>query len=115
MLLLQYISNKYRTTTVGFLECKDLKCPIHGHLKVHGSEVQGIVVSDRAAKTVIVESDYTIFLKKYERSLRKMSRIPAYNPACISAKLGDSVMVAQCRRLSKTKSFVVTKVMGAKK
>jgi len=73
------------------------------------------VVSDKAAKTVIVQSEYTLFLKKYERSLRKTSRIPAYNPACMGAKLGDTVMIAQCRRLSKMKSFVVTKVIGAKR
>jgi ribosomal protein S17 len=33
----------------------------------------------------------------------------------MSAKLGDTVMIAQCRRLSKMKSFVVTKVIGAKR
>ena len=80
-------------------------------LKTRGNEVEGIVVSDKAKKTVIIEHAYTTFLKKYERSLRKTSRIPAYNPECINAKTGDTVIISETRRLSKTKSFVVTKIV----
>ncbi|MDE1871289.1 MAG: 30S ribosomal protein S17 [Candidatus Micrarchaeota archaeon] len=80
-------------------------------LKTRGNEVEGIVVSDRAKKTVIVEHAYTTFLHKYERSLRKTSRIAAYNPECISAKTRDTVLISETRRLSKTKSFVVTKII----
>lgn len=93
------------------MECKDSKCPIHGGLKTRGSEVEGIVVSDKSKKTAIIEHAYTIFLNKYERSLRKTSRITAYNPECINAKVGDRVVVAGTRRLSKTKAFVVTKIL----
>ncbi len=93
------------------MECTDPKCPIHGQLKTHGYEFDGVVVSAKAAKTAIVKREYSIFLHKYERSLRKTSRIPAYNPACISAKQGDVVRIANTRRLSKTKSFVITKVI----
>ena len=53
------------------MECTDEKCPIHGHLKTHGNEIEGIVVSSKPSKTVIVEHAYTTFLGKYERSLRK--------------------------------------------
>ena len=91
------------------MECHDPKCPIHGNLKTHGYEFEGVVVSDKARKTAIIEREYTIYLHKYERSLRKTSRIPAYNPDCIAAKVGDTVLISQTRRLSKTKSFVVTK------
>lgn len=94
------------------MECKDPKCPVHGNLKTHRNEIEGIVVSDKSKKTVIVEHAYTIFLHKYERSLRKHSRIAAYNPECINARVGDSVIISGARRLSKTKSFVVTKVLN---
>jgi len=96
------------------LECHDPKCPIHGNLKTHGYEFEGVVVSDKARKTAIIEREYTIYLHKYERSLRKTSRIPAYNPDCIAAKVGDTVLISQTRRLSKTKTFVVTKVIKRK-
>jgi small subunit ribosomal protein S17 len=97
------------------MECNDPRCPIHGGLKSRGMEFEGRVVSDKAKKTVIVEVDYTKYVYKYERSLRKRSRIPAHSPECINAKAGDIVNVAETRRLSKTKSFVVTAIIKPKK
>lgn len=94
------------------MECNDAKCPIHGSVKTHGYSIEGIVVSDKLGRTVIVEHAYTTFLKKYQRSLRKNSRIPAHNPACINARLGDKVQISGTRRLSKTKAYVVTKVIS---
>jgi small subunit ribosomal protein S17 len=93
------------------MECNDVKCPIHGQLKTHGMTLQGVVVSDKARKTAVIERSYTIYLHKYERSLRRTSRIAAYNPDCIGAKTGDVVRIAGTRRLSKMKSFVVTGIV----
>ena len=84
---------------------------MHGSLKTRGNILEGVVVSDKSKKTVIVEHAYTTFLHKYERSLRKTSRIAAYNPECINAKSGDKVAIAETRRLSKTKSFAVIKII----
>ncbi|MCW6159879.1 MAG: 30S ribosomal protein S17 [Candidatus Micrarchaeales archaeon] len=94
------------------MECNDAKCPIHGSVKTHGYSVEGIIVSDKLGRTVIVEHTYTTFLKKYQRSLRKNSRIPAHNPPCMGARLGDKVQISGTRRLSKTKAYVVTKVLN---
>jgi small subunit ribosomal protein S17 len=80
-------------------------------LKTRGNEIEGVVVSDKAKKSVIIEHAYTTFLNKYERSLRKTSRIAAYNPECINARTGDTVIISETRRLSKTKCFVVTKIV----
>ncbi len=66
------------------MECKDPKCPIHGSLKTRGARLSGIVVSDKGKKSAIIEVNYTIYNNKYERYLRKRSRIPAYNPECIT-------------------------------
>jgi small subunit ribosomal protein S17 len=84
---------------------------VHGSLSTRGSQLEGRVVSAKAKKTAIVEIDYTRYIYKYERYLRKRSRIPAYNPDCISAKEGNIVSIAETRRLSKTKSFVVTGIV----
>lgn len=92
-------------------ECNDPRCPEHGSLKTHGYQLQGVVVSDKTLKTVIVEHPYTTFLHKYKRSLRRNSRIAAHNPPCIGAKEGDEVLLEETRRISKTKSFVVVKVL----
>lgn len=93
------------------MECKDPKCSTHGDAKARGIQLLGRVASDKAKKTVIVEVDYTKYAYKYERYLRKRSRIPAHNPDCINAKKGNLVRIAETRRLSKTKSFVVTGIV----
>jgi len=58
-------------------------------------------------KTVIVRRDYVRYVPKYKRYERRKSHIPAHNPPCIDAKVGDWVRIAECRPLSKTVSFVV--------
>ncbi len=93
------------------MDCNDIRCPIHGSLKTRGNSFEGTVVSDRNQRTVIVIRDYIAPLRKYERQLRKRSSIPAHNPPCISAKRGDTVTVEECRRISKTKAFVVTSII----
>ena len=50
-------------------------------------------------------------MPKYERYERRKSKMIVYNPECIDAKKGDVVKVAECRPLSKTKSFVVIEVI----
>ncbi len=87
--------------------CEDDNCPFHGKLPVRGKVIEGIVVSAKAQKTVIVEKQYFHLLPKYERYERRHTRIAAYNPECVDAKEGERVKIAECRPLSKTKSFVV--------
>lgn len=87
--------------------CGDINCPFHGNLPTRGMVLEGVVASDKMDKTVIVQRNYYIKLKKYERYRPKKSRIPAHNPPCIKAKTGDHVTLMECRRLSKTVSYVV--------
>lgn len=96
--------------------CADPKCPWHGKLPVRGRQFIGKVVSDKAKKTAVVEWEYPFYLYKYERYERRRTKVHAYNPECISAKKGDMVKIAECRPLSKTKSFVIIeKIEGENK
>lgn len=92
--------------------CNDPRCPFHGGLKVRGGILEGRVVSDRMAKTVTVAIERMHLVRKYERYERRTSKIHAHNPPCIRAGVGDKVKIAECRRLSKTKSFVVVEKEG---
>ena len=87
--------------------CDDVNCPFHGTLSVRGKMMDGVVVSDRMQKSVVVSIEYVRFYPKYERYARMNSRITAHNPPCIDAQRGDIVKIAECRPLSKTKNFVV--------
>ena len=96
------------------VECNDRNCPFHGTLKVRGRIIEGIVISDKMDKTVIVRRDYLKYIPKYKRYERRHSHIPAHNPPCINARVNDRVKIAECRPISKTVSFVVIQKMEAK-
>lgn len=87
--------------------CKDKLCPFHGSLSVRGQIIEGIVVSDKMQKTVVVKKDYRMFIPKYERYEWRTGRYLAHNPPCIDAKVGAMVKIMECRPLSKAKNFVV--------
>ena len=82
-----------------------------GPISTRGHVRSGIVVSDRSKKTVIVEWDTLDSFPKYRRFARSKSRLPVHNPESIGAKLGDEVEVAECRKISKTKSWIVIKII----
>jgi len=94
--------------------CGDVNCPTHGTLSVRGTLLEGQVVSDKMDGTVIVQRDYFVKSKKYERYQKARSRIPAHNPKCLNVKTGDFVKVGECRRLGKTVSFVVMEKLTKK-
>jgi small subunit ribosomal protein S17 len=94
--------------------CEDRNCPFHGSLPVRGRILEGLVVSAKMDKTVIVERDYLHYISKVLRYERRHSRIPSHNPPCIDVKEGDRVRIGECRPLSKTVSFVVVEKLEEK-
>lgn len=93
------------------VECSDRNCPFHGSLSLRGKVLEGVVVGDKMQKTVTVAFERMRKVRKYERYERRTSKLHAHNPPCIGAREGDKVKVMECRRLSKTKSFVVVQVL----
>jgi len=91
-------------------ECDDVNCPFHGTLPVRGQVITGKVVSDRMQGSVVVARDFLHYVKKYKRYEKRSSKLHAHNPPCINARVGDTVKIAECRPLSKTKTFVVVEV-----
>ncbi|MFC6613783.1 30S ribosomal protein S17 [Halopenitus salinus] len=88
------------------------KCPFYGQLSVRGQTREGTVVSTDMEKTVIVEREYDVFVPKYDRYMKRRSRIPAHVPGVLdSLEVGDEVTIAETRPLSKTKSHVVVEVL----
>jgi small subunit ribosomal protein S17 len=87
--------------------CDDINCPFHGTLSLRGHALEGIVVSAKMEKTIIVRRDYLNYVPKYRRYERRRSNVAAHNPPCLEIKSGDRVRLAECRPISKTVSFVV--------
>ncbi|MCX9083955.1 MAG: 30S ribosomal protein S17 [Candidatus Methanoperedens sp.] len=91
-------------------ECTDPNCPFHGSLSVRGQVLSGVVVSNKMDKTVVVQRTYVKKNIKYERYEKRKSKMQAHNPPCINAVEGAKVTIAECRPLSKTKSYVIVEV-----
>jgi len=91
--------------------CDDPNCPFHGKLSVRGQVFDGTVVSDKMTDTVVVLREFERKMTKYDRYEKRRSKLHAHNPPCLKAKVGDVVKVAECRPISKTKSFVVVEVV----
>lgn len=80
-----------------------------------GRTFVGKVISAKMTNTVNVEWERRSYLYKYERYQPERSRVKAHNPAEINAQVGDTVRIAECRPLSKTKKFIVIENMETKK
>lgn len=94
-------------------QCNDANCPFHGTLSVRGQIIEGVVVSDKMQKTVVVKKEYRRFIPKYERYEWRTGRYIAHNPSCIDAKVGTKVKIMECKPLAKTKAFVVIEQAGS--
>lgn len=87
--------------------CDDPCCPYHGTLSVRGKILEGLVVNLKMKKTATVLHEYIVYVRKYERYERRRKKIHAHLPPCIDVKVGDRVIMGECRPLAKTVAFVV--------
>ena len=72
--------------------------------------LQGRVVSDKSDKTVIVYVERKVRHPLYGKIIRKSTKIHAHDENN-QYKIGDVVVIAESRPLSKTKSWVVLKLV----
>ncbi len=77
--------------------------------KSTGKIFVGKVVSDKMAKTVVVQMDYTSRHPQYKKIVKKRKKLYAENT--IDAKMGDTVKVRETRPLSKLKRFITVEVI----
>lgn len=68
--------------------------------------LKGVVVSDKADKTVIVKVDRRFMHPVYKKYITKSKRYAAHDEKNTFAE-GDMVNIEECRPLSKTKTWVV--------
>jgi len=71
---------------------------------------QGVVVSDKADKTIIVRVDVTRRHRRYGKILRTSTKLHAHDERN-DAGAGDTVRVVECRPMSRTKRWRLTDVL----
>ncbi|MCS7122490.1 MAG: 30S ribosomal protein S17 [Candidatus Micrarchaeota archaeon] len=81
------------------------------HLLPRGQTLSGVVVSNRAKNTVVVLREIVRKIPKYNRYMRSRSKIHAHVPDGVSIQQGDVVEIRETRKISKTKSWIVTKIL----
>lgn len=112
----QKTEEKKQTENIAVAICNDRKCPLHGNLKTRGRTFRGYVVRIKE-KRVVAEFERVAFIHKYERYEKRKTRIHAHLPDCMASKIkiGDSVLVRECRPLSKIIHHVLISDEGGKK
>ncbi len=72
--------------------------------------IMGKVVSDRMDKTVTVLIERKIAHPLYKKYIRRSTKVHAHDEDNVG-RLGDKVIVEQCRPLSKTKTWRLVEVV----
>ena len=68
--------------------------------------MQGVVVSDKMDKTIVVKVERKIMHPLYKKFIRRSNKYSAHDEAN-SHKIGDIVKIRECRPLSKNKCWEV--------
>ncbi len=69
-------------------------------------ELQGVVVSDKGEKTVVVRVERRVMHPLYKKTIRRSKRYHAHDEAN-RYKVGDTVRIRECRPLSRLKRWEV--------
>ena len=68
--------------------------------------LQGVVVSDKADKTISVRVERRIMHPLYKKFIRRSKKYSAHDPDN-SCKIGERVRIQECRPISKSKRWEV--------
>ncbi|MBT4605086.1 30S ribosomal protein S17 [archaeon] len=89
----------------------DKNCPFNGQINVKDSTLVGTVVKKDVHGSATIEWERARFVSKYERYSFRKSRIRVHNPSSMNAQIGQKVLVARTRPISKTKHHVIIKIL----
>lgn len=93
----------------------DKNCPFTGGLAVKNELLKGKVVKKDIHNSATIVHHRSQYVPKYERYEVKRLRLRVHNPPCIKAEVGQEVIVAKTRPLSKTKHHVILGVVEKEK
>jgi small subunit ribosomal protein S17 len=71
---------------------------------------EGIVVSDKMDKTVVVQVEDRVRHARYAKTMRRTSKLKAHDEAS-TAGVGDRVLIMETRPLSATKRWRVVEIL----
>jgi small subunit ribosomal protein S17 len=98
------------------LKAKRAEKPVHeaSHAVEHAvgrpKVRQGVVVSDKADKTIVVRIDVARRHKRYQKILRSSTTLHVHDETN-NAHAGDTVRVIECRPMSRTKRWRLVEIL----
>ncbi|MDQ6775048.1 MAG: 30S ribosomal protein S17 [Actinomycetota bacterium] len=84
--------------------------PARDHVQGRAKSRSGVVVSDRAAKTITVRIDVAHRHRRYQKVVRTSMTLHAHDERD-EAHIGDTVLVRESRPLSRTKRWRLIEVL----
>ena len=73
--------------------------------------LEGVVVSDKGNKTVVVRVERTFLHPLLKKTVRRSKKYAAHDEENVS-KIGDVVRIRECRPISKNKTWELVKEEG---
>jgi len=73
-------------------------------------EVIGTIISDRMEKTVVVQVERLVKHRLYKKYIKRRSKHTAHDEAN-ACRIGDRVLIAESRPISKTKKWRVRAIV----
>ena len=73
--------------------------------------LQGVVVSDKQDKTIVVRVERRLMHPIYKKFIRRSKKYAAHDEENVS-KIGDVVRIRECRPISKNKTWELVKEEG---
>lgn len=81
-----------------------------GNHKGKKKELEGVVLSDKMQKTIVVKVQRFSKEPRYGRVVKRFNKFKAHDEENV-AKIGDKVLITQTRPLSKDKRWRLVKVV----
>ncbi len=75
-----------------------------------GRVLQGVVVSDKMDKTIVVRVDRRVKHKVYKKIITKSTKFHVHDPEQ-KCGIGDVVAIKECKPISKTKSWELLNIL----
>ena len=88
----------------------EINNPFNGSLTIRGKLFEGTVINAKAKGTAIIQKESPIYFTKFKRFGRSKNKIHAHVPSNLTVQVGDYVIAAECRPISKSVSFVIVEV-----
>ena len=90
----------------------DWKCPFTGTISIRGRILRGVVKKMKMHRSIVIRRDYLHYVPKYKRYERRHKNMSVHCSPCFrDIEIGDTVIVGECRPLSKTIRFNVLKLI----